>query len=103
MLDLHGCHVKDLKPLAGMPLTELYLEDTAVEDISPLKGMPLSKLYLSNTKVENLGPLDGAPWWNQPLGRQGDRLKPLARCQLQMVWLNKTPVKDIARWRPTRW
>src|SRR5262249_53324370 len=79
--------VKDLKPLAGMPMQRLYCDDTgvvsleplkgapiyhlslacprkggsALADIKPLAGMPLQYLYLTNTAVKDLKPLSGTP------------------------------------------
>jgi len=68
-LDLsHAGNVKDLKPLAGMPLATLDLTcpltatPYELSDISPLKGMPLVALSLSNAvHVRDVSPLEGMP------------------------------------------
>jgi len=60
--------VKDLKPLAGIPLTTLNLSNPdpkpayELSDLSPLKGMPLTELYLQHAaNVRSLAPLAGMP------------------------------------------
>src|SRR5690606_26777310 len=58
-MDLRGTPVKDLSPLAGLPLRQLFLEETRVADLAPLADMPLEQLYLSNTQVTDLSPLAG--------------------------------------------
>jgi internalin A len=95
-LELVQCPVKDIGPLKGMKLTQLYLEETPVEDLGPLKDMPLMKLYLSNTKVKDLGPLKGSPVQElNLLGTAVTDLSPLAGSQIKMLWLNDCPVSDI--------
>jgi hypothetical protein len=45
ILDLRSCDVTDLSPLEGMPISQLYLEESKrLSDLSPLRGMPLNKL-----------------------------------------------------------
>ncbi len=52
--------VKDLSPLKGLPLKELYLRHTPVADLSPLKNIrSLRILDLHNTKVRDLSALRG--------------------------------------------
>ncbi|MFH1476104.1 MAG: protein kinase [Verrucomicrobiota bacterium] len=53
--------VKDLAPLAGLPLTKLDLTGTRVMDLSALKGMPLRELTLGHLAVRDLKPLTGLP------------------------------------------
>ncbi len=98
-LDLARSGVEDLAPLRGMPLRELYLEDTRVEDIGPLNGMPLEKLYLSSTKVAGLDSLRKAVHLKELnlVDAQVSDLAPLADLpQLEMLWLTGCPVDDIA-------
>lgn len=97
-LDLRGCSVADIRPLAGKKLTFLALEDTHVSDLSPLQGMPLVTLFLNNTPVEDIGPLEGAPLESLYLfGTRVSDLKPLAKVPtLQQLWLNRCPVRDIS-------
>jgi len=97
ILDLAGCPVEDLYPLKGMPLRVLYLERTRVQDLTPLKGMPLVELRLNETPVEDLRPLAGAPLRRLYLARTKVRdLSPLAgSIYLDSLWLNDCPVEDI--------
>ena len=44
LLNLWGWGGSDLTPLKGMPLTEVFFEDTAVSDRAALKDLPLKKL-----------------------------------------------------------
>lgn len=61
-LDLARSKVKDLRPLAKLPLIQLYLGSTEVVDLSPLAKHPtLSHITLSNTKVRDLSPLLTCP------------------------------------------
>jgi hypothetical protein len=40
-LDLRFCDLTDLRPLEGMPISELYLEENKrLSDLTPLRGMP---------------------------------------------------------------
>jgi hypothetical protein len=59
-LTLSKTQVKDLSPLAGMPLTVLHL-DGEVIDLSPLRGMALETLHIGRTKVIDVSPLRGMP------------------------------------------
>lgn len=96
-LDLAGCPVEDLYPLRGMSLEVLYLERTRVEDLRPLQGMPLVELRLNETPVEDIRPLAGMPLRRLYLARTRVRdLSPLAgSVTLDSLWLNDTPVEDI--------
>jgi len=95
-LDLAKTKVRDLTPLSGQPIQELYLEETNVEDIAPLTGMPLVKLYLSYTRVSDLGPLKGAPLDElNVIGTQVSDLSPLEGSRLRMLWLSECPVTDL--------
>jgi formylglycine-generating enzyme required for sulfatase activity len=60
-LSIGGTLVSDLSPLAGMKLTVLGCNDTVVGDLKPLEGMPLKVLWCQNTRVTDLSPLKGAP------------------------------------------
>jgi hypothetical protein len=95
-MDLRGTGITDLAPLRGLPLRELYLEETVVGDIAPLEGMPLEKLYLSRTQVANLSPLEGMQLEELNLvGAPVEDLSPLARVELGTLWLAETRVRDL--------
>lgn len=54
--------LEDLSPLAGLPLTNLWVEASKVADLTPLRGMPLKELAIYNgCKVTTLEPLRGMP------------------------------------------
>jgi serine/threonine protein kinase/formylglycine-generating enzyme required for sulfatase activity len=53
--------LKDLSPLAGMPLVNLLCPYTKISDLSPLAGMKLEVLDCAATPVSNLSPLTGMP------------------------------------------
>ena len=103
-LDLRDCDVTDLRPLEGMPLMALYLENNRhLSDISPLRGMPLRELYLEKTQVANLGPLRGAPLVQfNAVGARIKDVSPLAGAPLEMLWLSECPVEDISPLAKTR-
>jgi hypothetical protein len=95
-LDLRGTPIKDISPLAGVPLVMLGLEDTQVTDLSPLHGGKLTKLYLNNAPITDIGPLAGLPLDELMLvNNKVFNLKPLAGMPLKMLWLNNNPVSDI--------
>jgi serine/threonine protein kinase len=58
-----GAQVRDLSPLQGMPLSELYLNAChQVRDLTPLEGMKLVRLDLGACDaVRDLTPLHGMP------------------------------------------
>ncbi|MFC1479237.1 protein kinase [Planctomycetota bacterium] len=60
-LNLEWTQVKDLSPLQGLQLTELYCNDSKISDLTPLKGMPLRVLTFWRTRVSDLTPLEGMP------------------------------------------
>ena len=60
-LNLYSTPVADLSPLRGLQLTHLNLAQTKVADLSPLKGMKLERLDLRDTKVTDISPLTGMP------------------------------------------
>jgi hypothetical protein len=53
--------VSDLRPLRGLPLKRLYLDNAKVADLAPLKGMSLESLRINGTTVSDLSPLRGLP------------------------------------------
>ncbi len=61
VLNCAGTQADDLAPLRGMPLSELDIADTKVRDVTPLAGMPLAELHCDNTRITDLSPLRNAP------------------------------------------
>src|SRR5262249_9268966 len=48
--------LSDLRPLQGLPLTELNCNYTRVSDLRPLQGMKLDRLFCGFTEIRNLDP-----------------------------------------------
>jgi hypothetical protein len=95
-LSLKDCPVQDLSALRGMPLEELALEGTQVVDLSPLSQMPLRTLWLNGAPVEDLRPLRGLPLTSlNLLGTKVVDLSPLRGMPLESLWLNETAVVDL--------
>lgn len=96
-IDLGDTAVSDLRPLKGLQIIELYLENTKVKDISSLRGMPLQKLYLSGSPIMDLGPLEGAPIEElNAVNIQARDITPLGKSPIKMLWLTDSPVESIA-------
>jgi serine/threonine protein kinase/Leucine-rich repeat (LRR) protein len=60
-LILDSTGVADLRPLIGQQIEDLSLRDTAVSQLSPLMGMRLVQLDCSHLSVQNFDALVGAP------------------------------------------
>ena len=60
-VNLDNSTIDDLKPLAGAPISRLWLMKTDVSDLTPLRGMRVKFLGLYGTKVTDLDPLRGLP------------------------------------------
>ena len=50
-------HLGDIKPLAGLPITQLKVSDTSIQDITILKTMPLKIANLSYAPVKDISSL----------------------------------------------
>jgi internalin A len=98
VLDLSQCDVADLSPLKGQPLMGLYIEgNSRLSNIEALRGMPLREIYFNDTRVNNLGPLRGAPLEQVNLvGTRVSDVSPLSESPIGMLWLSFCPVKDIS-------
>jgi internalin A len=96
-MDLRGTRVKDLTPLAGLPLRQLFLEETNVSDLAPLAGMPLEQLYLSSTQVTDLSPLAGMSLQELNLvGTPIEDLTGLVDVEVGTLWIPQTKVSDLS-------
>jgi len=93
-LNLTDCRqVSDLKPLRGLPLRTLWLNNTQVRDLSPLTSLTnLGWLYLVNTPVSDLSPLRGLKLGSLDLTgcRDVTDLSPLAGMPLTTLRLRST-------------
>ena len=54
-----GCGITDLSPLAGAPISSLFLKNNPITSLAPLNGMPLRVLCVSGVGVSDLAPLRG--------------------------------------------
>ncbi len=96
-MDLRGTGVSDLSALKGLPLRELYLEETPVADIAALAGMPLDKLYLSHTQVADLTPLAGMRLTELNLvGTPLTDITPMREVGFATLWIPETDVSDLS-------
>lgn len=106
MLYLCGQEIRDISPLAGLPLRELYLCDNRIQDLSPLEELPeLETLFLGSNPAGDLSPLAGLESlrvlnldsWDP--GRQVDSLRPLAGLKLTCLSVGNTVPAD-GDWSP---
>jgi len=94
---MSGTPVKDLSPLAGMPLVELNLVGTQVTDLSPLAQSQTQMLWLTGSPVENIAALHSVPLISLTLHRTKVRdLSPLGGTALQRLHIAETPVTDLS-------
>jgi Leucine-rich repeat (LRR) protein/tRNA A-37 threonylcarbamoyl transferase component Bud32 len=101
-VSLEQTQVKDLSPLAGMPLRWLNLNDShGVVDIAPLRGMPLADLHMVRTGVTDLGPLRGMPL--KRLNLEGTKVKDLGPLEgMPLEWLNLHFVNTYPSFAPLK-
>jgi hypothetical protein len=94
-LSLAGMY-SNIRPLKGMPLKQLSFGGTPETDLSPLKGMPLEVLELGGAK--NLSPLAGLPLKRLVSGHYSkiSDLSPLKGAPLESLVLHGAPVIDLS-------
>lgn len=96
-LDLTMLPVSDLAPLSGMLLEELYLEGTKVTDISSLAGMPLRVLRMEQVPVEDISVLAGMKLEQlNVFGTNVKDISSLAGMHLNTLWLTESKVEEIS-------
>ena len=96
-LDLSGNPVKELRHLKGMPLRNLFLENTRVENLESLKGARLVELRLNNSPVNSLSGVEGQPLENlYAVGTRITEVSPLRSSNLRQLWLSESPVSDVS-------
>lgn len=110
-LDLSQTGVEDLSPLKGMALRELNLWDARVTDLRPLRGMPLRVLNLAVTNREATSVTDLRPLWGMPLewldlhATAVDDIRALKGMPLKWLKLEYTNINDLRALRgaPLKW
>lgn len=96
-LDCNNTNVSDLSPLAGMQLGYLNCNQTNVIDLTPLKGMPLGNLACGFTEVSDLSPLEGMPLRSLACHNSNiSDLSPLKRLLLTALDCSSTNVSDLS-------
>ena len=89
-LKLAGSRLRDLAPLANLPLVELDLTDCKYVALKPLVGLPIRRLHLANTPIRYLK--DVAPFPLVYLDLSGTRvndLRPLAGKRIRELRLER--------------
>ena len=108
-----GNQVRDLSPLAGLPLTSLHFGGAPFDlkplagmklktlsihcaDLSPLKGVPLESLDIGG--ASDLSPLHGMPLKRLTIGRYSpvSDLSPLKGMPLEVLHLDRSPITDLS-------
>ncbi|MFO0879484.1 MAG: protein kinase [Gemmataceae bacterium] len=89
--------IRDLTPLAGLPLTQLHLQSCPISDLRPLASLKLETLNINRTNVSDLTPLKGMPLKRLDIGYTAvTDLAPLAGMKLSHLnTLPYTPVSEI--------
>jgi len=89
--------IKDLSPLADLPLVALGLQNNpSIFDLSPLRKMKLAKLNLGSTGVSEIRNLSGMPlqelriYWTQV-----SDLSPLKSAPLRVIEAEHSQVSDL--------
>jgi len=96
-LNIDRTRVADLTPLKRMPLTYLYAPSTRIVDLVPLKGRPLTYLNLQNTKITDLSPLRGMSLLYLDAGNtEISDLSPLKGMPLTCLSVGHTHVADLS-------
>jgi serine/threonine-protein kinase len=96
--------LSDLRPLDGMPLHELSVQNNQIEDLAPLAGLRLFRFNCyGNPKrsygkpIKSLAPLKGMPLMDLSLTSLGDGdLSPLAGMPLTSLSISSMEIKDLS-------
>ena len=100
-LDVKGCAIRDLSPLAGMRLTKLTVNNTGgqIRDLSPLKGMPIEHLGILGCPVSDLSPLTTMKLKSLSISPTPEGLETL-RSLKELSWLDVRNADTIADLSP---
>jgi internalin A len=100
-LDLHNTRVADLAPLAKCrELKNLRISSTPVRNLAPLAGLPLEALIAGGSNVTDISVLSGMPLRHVHLDHTPvTDLRPLLSCPT-LRWLTvPTNAKDVGQLR----
>ncbi|MEI7591578.1 MAG: hypothetical protein WCJ49_09790, partial [Deltaproteobacteria bacterium] len=96
-LAISNNRIRDLSPLKGLPLSELYANNTLVTTLDPLAGMPLRRLFVGGNHIPDLTPLAGMPLRSLGLGDNKIKtLMPLEGMQLLNLNCANNPLVSLA-------
>lgn len=97
ILYLGSTQVTSIKPLAGLPLTQLNLLDAPVKSIEGVEEMPLETLWVPGTSVSDLSPLKGTRLMSLDIARsEVTSLEPLRELKtLQRLNMEDCEVEDL--------
>ena len=94
-----GCGITDLSPLAGAPVSALYVGGNPITSLEPLRGMPLEKLDLNMCEKINdfrfLGKIPGLTWI-ELYGTSLSDLRDLADLRIRYLHIAYTQVRDLS-------
>jgi len=92
-----GGALRDLRPLAGLSLDAVVVENCRLQDLLPLKGMPLKQASFAGTNVRDLTPLRGMALVSLDVsGTRVIDISPLAGMPLNMLNLNDLFVRNFS-------
>ncbi len=96
-LDCPQNRIRDLGPLAGMPLSHLVCSQNQIADLSPLKGMNLLVLSCAANQIADLSPLDGMKLrWLDCAGNRVKDLAPLKGMPLERLDCGGNQIADLS-------
>jgi hypothetical protein len=97
VLDIRNTRATDLRPLVGMELEEVYVDDcAALHEVPVLNGMPIRILSMCRTAVSDLGPIAGLPIKDLRIsGTPVANISSLRGMRLQTLYLDSTNVIDL--------
>jgi len=98
-LDCSNLDLRELGPLAHLPLRSLKASAAQVRDLGPLRGLrQLETLGLAFNPIDDLGPLAGLPLRALDLSHTLVRdARPLAQCpSLERLDISATPIASLA-------
>ena len=97
-IDLSGPNLRNIAPLAGLPVSQLFLFDSYVSDLRPLQGLPITNLNVRGSQyIRSIAPLRGMPITLLDLSKtQITDISPLSGMPLRSLYLDGTKVSDIS-------
>jgi len=96
-LNLSQTRVRDLTPLATMPLRGLNLSKTNIRDLSPVRNLALEMLNVRATRVKDLDPLRDMPLKWLDISESAVRdLSPIQNAPIEEIWLDYNTDQQVS-------